>query len=151
VELYHESSHLGDEYGERFQISRLDWTREVMTGWVSYTAGPWRFTGGATYVFQDGLGLPRPAGSLAIDFRGRSRPRTDGSLSVQPVIGLFTEATSATGWRMSSSAKVGLALGTPGRNQQVGIALIAHDGLSTQRQFFRQESQYLGLEVRFDL
>jgi hypothetical protein len=29
--------------------------------------------------------------------------------------------------------------------------VIAHDGLSTQRQFFREESRYLGLEVRFDL
>src|ERR687890_2352804 len=30
VELYHESSHLGDEYGDRFPADRLDWTREVM-------------------------------------------------------------------------------------------------------------------------
>ena len=29
--------------------------------------------------------------------------------------------------------------------------LIAHDGLSTQRQFFREESRYVGMEVRFDL
>jgi hypothetical protein len=149
LELYHESSHLGDEYGERFQISRLDWSREVLTGWIAYGAGPWRFTGGASYVFQDGLDLPRPAASLAVDFRGRSR--ADASSSLQPVIGFFTEATSATEWRMSSSAKIGVALVTPGRNRQVAVALIAHDGLSTQRQFFRQESQYLGLEVRFDL
>jgi hypothetical protein len=149
LELYHESSHLGDEYGERFQIGRLDWSREVMTGWLTYGAGQWRFTGGASYVFQDGLELPRPAASLAIDFRGRVRP--DGSSSLQPLMGLFTEATSATGWRMSNSAKIGVALVTPGRNQQLSIALIAHDGLSTQRQFFRQESQYLGLELRFDL
>jgi hypothetical protein len=148
VELYHESSHLGDEYGERFQISRLDWSREVLTGWIAYGAGQWRFTGGASYVFQDGLDLPRPAASLAVDFRGRSR--ADAS-SLQPVMGFFTEATSATEWRLSSSAKIGVALVTPGRNRQVAMALIAHDGLSTQRQFFRQESQYLGLEVRFDL
>ena len=36
-ELYHESSHLGDEYGDRFDADRLDWTREVASGWVSYT------------------------------------------------------------------------------------------------------------------
>ena len=28
-EVYHESSHLGDEYGDRFDVDRLDWTREV--------------------------------------------------------------------------------------------------------------------------
>jgi hypothetical protein len=149
LELLHESSHLGDEYGERFQISRLDWTREVLTAWTAYGTGQWRFTMGASYVFQDGLDLPRPAGALGIDYRGRTPP--DGAASLQPVVGIFTEATSATNWRMSSSAKVGMAWVTPGRNRQMSMAVIAHDGLSTQRQFFRQQSQYLGLEVRFDL
>lgn len=149
LELYHESSHLGDEYGDRFQISRLDWTREVLTGWVAYGRGQWRFTGGASYVFQDELDLPKPAASFAVDYRGR--PRSDGAASLRPVMGFYTEATSATSWRMSTSAKLGMAWVTPGRNRQVGMALIAHDGLSTQRQFFRQQSQYLGLEVRFDL
>jgi hypothetical protein len=149
LELYHESSHLGDEYGDRFQIRRLDWTREVLTGWLAYGAGPWRFTGGASYVFTDELSLPRPAASLGVDFRGRSRP--GGLASLQPVFGVFTEATSATSWRLSTSAKVGMAVVTPGRSRQFSIALIAHDGLSTQRQFFRQESQYLGVELRFDL
>lgn len=149
LELYHESSHLGDEYGERFKISRLDWTREVITGWVAYGTGQWRVTGGASYVFGDGLQLPKPAGSLAIDFRGRTTE--DGSTAFQPIIGIFTEATSATRWRLSTSAKVGVAVATPGRSRQFALALIAHDGLSTQRQFFRQESQYFGVELRFDL
>lgn len=149
LELYHESSHLGDEYGERFQISRLDWTREVLTGWVAYAAGPWRFTAGGSYVFTDELRLPRPAASFAVDFRGPTS--MERSASLQPVLGIFTEATSATRWRLSTSAKLGLAMVTPGRSRQIGIALIAHDGLSTQRQFFRQESQYLGVELRFDL
>ncbi|MGH7508575.1 MAG: DUF1207 domain-containing protein [Gemmatimonadales bacterium] len=149
LELYHESSHLGDEYRDRFQISRLDWSREVMTGWLAYTAGSWRFTGGASYVFLDGLELPRPAASLGIDFRGSASP--DGTPSLRPVLGLFTEATSATRWRLSSSAKLGVVAATPGRSRQFSLALIVHDGLSTQRQFFRQESQYVGLEFRFDL
>jgi len=33
LELYHESSHLGDEYEDRFNATRLDWTREVAVGW----------------------------------------------------------------------------------------------------------------------
>lgn len=149
LELYHESSHLGDEYGERFQISRLDWTREVITGWVAYSTGQWRFTSGASYVFTDGLGLPRPAASFGVDFKGR--PALAGVASLQPIAGVFTEGTSATSWRLSTSAKLGVAVVTPGRSRQFAIAIIAHDGLSTQRQFFRQENQYLGVEIRFDL
>ena len=149
LELFHESSHLGDEYGERFQISRLDWSREVITGWVAYSAGQWRFTSGASYVFTDGLGLPRPAASFGVDFKGRSP--FEGVASLQPIAGVFIEGTSATSWRLSTSAKLGVVMVTPGRNRQFGLALIAHDGLSTQRQFFRQESRYLGVELRFDL
>jgi hypothetical protein len=148
LELYHESSHLGDEYGDRFPADRLDWTREVLAGWASYVAGVWRFTAGASYVLDDQLDLPAPAGSLGVDFHGRSRRFLSGQ--VRPVAGVFTEASAATSWRVSTSAKLGLAFATGG-NHDISLGLIAHDGLSTQRQFYRQESRYIGMELRFDL
>jgi hypothetical protein len=149
LEVYHESSHLGDEYGDRFPSDRLDWTREVLAGWASYLAGFWRLTAGASYVLDDQLDLPATAGSLGVDFRGRSRHFLGGQ--VRPVAGVFTEAGAATRWRVSTSAKLGLAFATAGENHDISMGLIAHDGLSTQRQFFRQESRYIGMEVRFDL
>lgn len=148
LELFHESSHLGDEYGDRFPADRLDWTREVLAGWASYVAGVWRFTGGASYVLDDQLNLPAPAGSFGIDYHGRSRGFMRGQ--VRPVAGIFTEASAATHWRVSTSAKLGMAFAT-GESHDISLGLIAHDGLSTQRQFYRQESRYIGLELRFDL
>jgi hypothetical protein len=148
LELYHESSHLGDEYGDRFPSDRLDWTREVAAGWASYTRGVWRFTAGTSYVLRDALHLPAPGGSLGIDYHGRSRQVLTGQ--GRPIAGLFVEGDAATKWRLSSSAKLGVAFVT-GANHDFSISLIAHDGLSTQRQFYRQESQYLGMELRFDL
>jgi hypothetical protein len=148
LQLYHESSHLGDEYADRFGVGRLDWSREVVAGWATYGSGDWRITGGASYVLDDGLSLPRTGAALGIDFRGnRQRARVS---TVEPVIGLYTEATSATRWRFSHSAKLGVAFAGQGA-PRLGLALIAHDGLSTQRQFFREESQYIGLELRIDL
>lgn len=148
LQLYHESSHLGDEYADHFGVARLDWSREVLAGWASYSSGDWRFTGGASYVLADGLGLPREAAALGIDFRGHrlgARRRT-----VEPVIGFYTEATAATDWRFSHSAKLGVTFaGQAG--PRMGAAFIAHDGLSTQRQFYRKESRYIGLELRIDL
>ena len=148
LQLYHESSHLGDEYADDFGAGRLDWTREVAAGWASYGFGDWRLTGSASYVLDDGLSLPRTGAALGIDFRGNRRRAYTGA--VQPVVGFYTEGTSATRWRLSTSAKVGVAFGTRG-TQRLGLALIAHDGLSTQRQFFREESQYIGMELRIDL
>ena len=149
VELYHESSHLGDEYGDRFQAPRLDWSREVLAGWATYGRGRWRFTGGVSYVLYDGLSLPKTGAAFGLDYGGGRHPIA--ARGVEPVIGLYVEGAAATGWRLSNSAKLGLTFGRGEGTRRVGVALIAHDGLSTQRQFFRQESQYVGLEVRFDL
>ncbi len=149
LRLYHESSHLGDEYGDRFATRRLDWSREVLGAWAGYTAGPWRFSASASYAVVDGLGLPRASGAAAIDFK--SRPALDvlGS-RLHPTGGVFFAADAATAWRVSTSARLGMALPT-GSGREIGVALIAHDGLSTQRQFFRRQSRYVGLELRFDL
>ncbi|MFL5494956.1 MAG: DUF1207 domain-containing protein [Gemmatimonadales bacterium] len=150
AELYHESSHLGDEYRDRFDATRLDWTREVAAGWVSRRVGPWRFTGELSYALIDELRLARPGGALAIDFRGRPIGAPLGG-TLRPVAGVFVEGAAATNWRVSTSAKLGVALASATGGREIGIALIAHDGLSTQRQFFRSESRYIGAELRFDL
>jgi hypothetical protein len=148
LQLIHESSHLGDEYADHFSVGRLDWSREVLAGWASYSSGDWRVTGGASYALYDGLGLRRPAAAFGIDFRGHRQG--DRMRAVEPVIGFYTEATAATDWRLSNSAKLGLSFaGQAG--PRLGLALIAHDGLSTQRQFYRTESQYIGLELKIDL
>jgi uncharacterized protein DUF1207 len=149
-EIYHESSHLGDEYGDRFNASRLDWTREVVGAWITYGPGPFSVTGNLSYVLIDEMDLDRPGAALAADWEGRPFGSFLGG-RVRPVGGVYFEGTAATSWRISSSAKLGVALAGGVRGREVGIAVIAHDGLSTQRQFFRRESRYIGAELRFDL
>jgi hypothetical protein len=149
-ELYHESSHLGDEYSDRFSATRLDWTREVAAVWLTYGPGRVRITGNLSYVLIDELDLRRPGAALAADYEGRPFGRFLGG-AVRPVGGVFFQGEAATDWRISTSAKLGIAVSRPGGAREIGIALIAHDGLSTQRQFFRRESRYIGGELRFDL
>jgi hypothetical protein len=98
----------------------------------------------------DQLGLKRPGSSLGVDYRSRSGGQFLGT-AVRPVLGVFFDANAATAWRVSSSAKAGVALETAPGGKEIGFALIGHSGLSTQRQFYREESRYLGVEVRFDL
>jgi len=149
-EIYHESSHLGDEYSDRFGARRLDWTREVAAAWVTYGRGPIRVTGNLSYVLIDELDLDRPGAAVAADYQGRPFGHFLGS-PVRAVGGIYFEGAAATSWRISTSAKLGIALARSGGGREVGLALIAHDGLSTQRQFFRRESRYIGGELRFDL
>ncbi len=149
-ELYHESSHLGDEYGDRFGATRLDWTREVAAAWASYGAGRVRVSGNLSYVLIDQLDLDRLGAALAVDFQGRPIGTLLGG-RLRAVGGVFFDGAAATGWRISGSARLGVALASPANGREIGLALIAHDGLSTQRQFFRRESRYVGAELRFDL
>jgi hypothetical protein len=150
MEVYHESSHLGDEYGDRFSTKRLDWSREVVSLWGGYTIGSWRVAANLSYALIDQLGLPRTGMAAALDFTsGGAAARLRGA-RLRPTAGVYLAADAATAWRVSTSARAGISL-FPANGRQVGLALIAHDGLSTQRQFYRRASRYLGLEVRFDL
>lgn len=148
LEAYHESSHLGDEYEDRFDARRLDWTREVLAGWITHANGPWRITGSASYALRDELRLKRPGASFGVDFRP---PWRNSAGAVRPVAGFYLDANAATSWRVSVSFKTGVVLQSAPSSREIGLALIAHDGLSTQRQFFREQSRYVGVEIRFDL
>ncbi len=147
LQVYHESSHLGDEYANTFHASRIDWTREVLSAWVGYQAGRWRFMVGGSRVLIDELKLPPWMGAAGVDFRA-------GSFSVLgerlvPIAGLYVDGMSATDWRISSNAKLGLAISGNRQGRELRLSLVRHSGLSTQRQFFRNASRYFGVEIEF--
>ena len=149
AQLYHESSHLGDEYRDTFNVPRLDWTREQAVGWARYHAGPVLLSGAVSWVLIDALDVGRGGAILAADYRGWSG-RFLGQRA-RAVAGLYTDAAAATNWKLSGSARLGVAFSGKRDGRELGLALIAHDGLSTQRQFFRARSRYVGVELRFDL
>lgn len=149
AQVYHESSHLGDEYAERFAATRLDWTREVAVLRARWRTGPWSVYAEGSYVLQHKLPLRRPAASVALDYRG-SAWRLAGQ-PIRPIAGVFFTGEAATAWRIGSFARAGVELPGVMPSRQLAISLVAHDGLSTQRQFFSQPNRYFGVELRFDL
>ncbi|MGH7704124.1 MAG: DUF1207 domain-containing protein, partial [Gemmatimonadales bacterium] len=148
-QVYHESSHLGDEYRDTFNATRLDWTREVGVGWLSYSTARWRFMTGLSYVLIDGLDLRRPGISGAVDYRGRTF-HIIGQPAL-PIAGVFLDSYAGTDWKPSTSTKFGLAFPGIRSGRELRLSFITHGGLSTQRQFFRERSRYFGLELQFNL
>lgn len=149
LQLYHESSHLGDEYASTFNARRIDWTREVATGWVGYRPGHWRLMLGGSRVLVDELELSPWIGAAGVDYRGGGFQLAGQRL--EPVAGVYLEAASATDWDVSSTLKLGVALTGARRGRELSLSLVRHDGLSTQRQFFRNRSRYFGMEIGFQL
>ncbi len=144
--LYHESSHLGDEYAEKFSVPRVDWTREVASVWVRRTMGSLAVHGSAHYTLIDELSLPRPAVGLGLDYRGPSATVAGGRL--RPVVGVYTEGTAFSGWVFTTTARAGAEVAANGRAMAVSFVFL--NGMSTQRQFYWMRSRYAGLELRFD-
>ncbi len=147
LELYHESSHLGDEYFEHFDVPRVDWTREVGALWVQVGRGPFRAHAGGSYALVERPTVARGAVSVGFDYRGRAG-RLIGA-TVMPVVGVFAESVEYANWKVTTSARTGLELGNG--NQRVGLSFVFLNGLSTQRQFYAERSRYLGVELRFEL
>jgi hypothetical protein len=149
LQLYHESSHLGDEYIKRFDARRLDWTREILALWVGYRTGNFRFASSLSKVLVDELDLSPWMGAAGIDFRGKGMALL--GQRAHPIAGVFAEMASATKWRTSTSAKLGLAFPGARLGKELRLSIIGHHGLSTQRQFYRSSSRYIGMEIEFQL
>ncbi|MEP6573697.1 MAG: DUF1207 domain-containing protein [Gemmatimonadota bacterium] len=149
LQVEHESSHLGDEYHDTFGVPRLDWTRETATAWVGWHTGPLVLHGALSYVLVDQLGLRRAGAAAAADFRGNSG-RLLGQ-AMRPIAGVFIRGEADTDWRLSADAKAGIALLGARADRELRLSLIAHRGLSTQRQFYRETSHYIGLEIQFEI
>ena len=78
--MYHESSHLGDEYGDRFDAERLDWTREVLRRLGRLQQRAVALHGERSYALRDELRLERAGSALGLDFpaaRAHTERRAD--------------------------------------------------------------------------
>jgi hypothetical protein len=149
LEAYHESSHLGDEYRDRFNVTRLDWSRGIVGGWVGYVAGGLELRGNASYAVLDELDLGRSAVALGADYRSRSRAFLGAP--AQAVLAVYAEAQEYTDWRPTYSGRAGIRFAEGRSNRGMALLLTFLSGQSTQRQFYARRSRYVGMEVRFDL
>jgi hypothetical protein len=150
VEGYHESSHLGDEYHQRFPlVSRVNWSREILGLWAGYVAGDVQLRANVSYAAIDAVNVGRGGAALAVDYIGHR----GGFLGkyLQPVLAGWADAQEYSGWHVTWSGRAGVRL--PDADERRAFALLLNflDGVSPQRQFYLSRTRYAGIEVRFDL
>jgi Protein of unknown function (DUF1207) len=148
LRLYHESSHLGDEYADHFGAPRIDWTREYTMGWIGVPVGPVMLRAAVGWILHDQLGLRRGLAEAAVDYRGRAA--LVGGMPTRVVAGIDTQSAEDVDWTWSTSFRVGVEMG-PMVGHRIAFSIVGHTGLSTQRQFYNLHSRYFGGEIRFDL
>jgi len=155
VRLYHQSSHLGEEYLLRAEdIQRQNLSFESLELLLSQEIGPLRAYAGGERIFR------REPGALAAKlFHGGVELRTGRAGPVQLVGAVDLKATERTtgrhAWSRAISGRIGLEVlrsgpgGHPGR--LVTLMLEFYDGPSPYGQFFQDDISYIGVGLHFGL
>jgi hypothetical protein len=151
AKLYHQSSHLGDEYLLRDEeIVRENLSFESVELLVSQELGALRaYVGGERIVRREPDTLPDSLFHTGVEFRtGRAR-------KVQLLAGVDLKTTELHDWSPGVSARVGMEVGRPGPEGHPGrlIMLLVeyYQGPSPYGQFFQDDISYLGAGIHFGL
>jgi hypothetical protein len=158
LRVYHQSSHLGDEYLLREPPDRQDRENlsfESAEMIVSADAGALRVYGGGEYLFnRNPRDLEHYVAHGGVELRPWPRVLPLGGLGgFRLVAAADFKASQEHDWKPSISARAGLeydrsgAADPPGRRW--GIFVEFYDGPSPYGQFFRESVRYAGAGVHF--
>ena len=143
--LYHQSSHLGDEYLLRGEIERENLSFESVAFIVSQEAGPLRVYGGGERVFSR-----EPQSVAAKIVQGGAELRSP-RVGIQLVGGVDVKASEQFDWSPATSGRVGLQFARSGGGDHparlVTLMLEMYQGPSPYGQFFLDETRFYGVGI----
>jgi hypothetical protein len=151
AKIYHQSSHLGDEYLQRDNaITRENLSFEALEILVSQELGPLRTYAGAERIFRR-----EPDTLPAKLFHGGVELRSGRARTLQLVSGVDLKTTELHDWSPAISGRVGLEVGRPRPGGHPGrlvtLMLEVYDGPSPYGQFFQDDISYAGIGLHFSL
>lgn len=151
AKLYHQSSHLGDEYLLRSEdIVRENLSFESIEFLASQEIRPLRLYVGAEKIFRrEPDELPDSLFHAGIELRsGRAR-------KAQLVAGVDVKTTELHDWSPAVSGRAGLEFGRPGPDDHPGRLLMLlfewYEGPSPYGQFFQDDISYIGAGIHIGL
>jgi hypothetical protein len=147
IRLYHQSSHLGDEYVLRGdEIRRENLSFESFEVLVSAEAGPVRVYGGGEHLFRrDPESVERKLAHAGLELR----VLPDAPVSL--LAGLDVKMSEQHDWSPGVSARAGIRLAPRARAghpvRRILILAEYYDGASPYGQFFLEEIRYAGIGI----
>jgi len=157
LRLYHQSSHLGDEYLLRPGVQRENFAFESAEALLSADLGPLRIYAGGEYVF-DRNPITAEAGLIhgGLELRQQGSGLRLGSVaSVRLVAAGDFKVVEEQDWNVATSVRAGFEVSRARATPHVGRrwSLLGHlyDGPSPYGQFFRSNVRYYGLGLHFAL
>jgi hypothetical protein len=149
--IYHQSSHLGDEYLLRgAQIQRENLSFESLELLASQEIGPLRVYGGGERIFRRDPETVKPK-----LLHAGAELRSGRAGLLQLVSGVDLKTTEQHNWSQALSGRVGFELARPAPGghpvRLVTIMLELYKGPSPYGQFFQEDISYVGVGIHFSL
>jgi hypothetical protein len=155
--LYHQSSHLGDEFilGNP-GFPREDYSFEEAEGIVSLDSpdSRWRAYGGLGYLLRRSPnGIDRLRSQWGVEFRGAAfhwawlERATAGSVKMAPVFGADFKVFEELNWEISSNVVGGLEWSRVGGSRRIRLLVNYYNGFNPYGQFFAQKVETVGFGI----
>ncbi len=145
LRLMHQSSHLGDEFIQNTQTSRIEVNHDRLDLKLSYDLAQWlRLYGGGGLLLRqspDGLGIGTVQAGVEL-----TSPTTFWHGRLRPVAYVDVQLHERTGWSYSHSAMAGVQFETARLDGRAIQLLIEHfTGPFPDGQFFMQKTHWIGI------
>ena len=149
--VYHQSSHLGDEYLLRSsEIQRENLSFESLELLASQEIGPLRVYGGGEHIFRRDPDTVKPK-----LLHAGAEVRSGRAGLLQLVSGVDLKTTEQHDWAQALSGRAGFELARPSPGghpvRLVTILLELYKGASPYGQFFQEDISYVGVGIHFSL
>ena len=148
LRLFHQSSHLGDEFLLRTKTARVNLSYESVDAKLSYDFGELvRVYTGAGYLFdQDPPDLKPWSIQYGLEYSSPWPPRDKGW---RPVAGVDLQHREQNGWSVDVSARAGVQLDGVLATRNMQLLIEYFNGRSPNGQFYREKIEYIGLGTHF--
>jgi hypothetical protein len=149
VQVYHQSSHLGDEFVLNTQPTRVNLSFEALEVLLSreFGGGSVRVYAGGEDIFRREPGTLRP-GLLhgGVEFRS-------GGVAVRPLAALDVKSTEERKWRVGWSARLGVEFQPAGTttSRRLSVQLQAYAGPAPYGQFYVENVKSVGVGLHLSL
>ena len=148
LRIYHQSSHLGDEFVLRNpRVTRVNFGFQAVDGLVSFDRDRWRvYAGGGARFFSHAELSP---GVLQGGVEAGQHPTTRGRRP-HLVGALDVTAHQGLDWRRATSAAAGLEWSGSTSARRMRVLVVAFKGPTFWGQFFDEEMRHAGVQLQFE-
>jgi hypothetical protein len=147
--IFHQSSHLGDEYLLYNKINRVNLSYESADLKLSYNIdNAFRIYAGTGYIIhKEPSGIDPFSAQFGVEYRS---PWAFLSNSIRPIAALDLKTWEENDWDADASARLGVQLeNIESKNRKVQLMLEYFSGHSPHGQFYNRTIEYAGLGIHF--